>query len=270
MAMPLAAIGMGTAHADKSVRVRVGGSVSVNVRTKKRHKRVKVRVKRRHRSHAHYRLRIGGSVSFGASYGHYSEPPPPPSYDCEPDPIPAYYTPAPPAPPVVTTVVGTAYQPELPRWGVGVYAGNVDVEDRPYGSDIGLLGRLRLNNSGSLNLEGEIAKTEHEDGARVDKRMGVSLLWDLSPRSRLSPYLLAGAGMAKVDVDGWNADQDYGEVGAGLTFKVTERLHLAGDLRAGARTAVDSSPAGAMKSIAPSAEESESYTRGRISAVLFF
>ena len=257
---------MGTAHADRTVRVRVGGNVHVKVKT--RH-----RVKRQQR--AHYRLRIGGSVSWGAgvSYTNFSEPPPPPAYECEPDPIPVYYAPAPvysPAP--VVTVVGTTYaQPELPRWGVGIYAGSVDVEDRPYGSDLGLLGRLRLNRTGSLQLEGELAKTEHDDAARVDKRMGLALMWDLAPRSRLSPYLLAGAGMSKVDVDGWNADQDYGEVGVGLTYRLTERLHISADLRAGARSAVDGAPDTAvMKAIAPSADEDEKYTRGRVSAVLFF
>jgi hypothetical protein len=117
-----------------------------------------------------------------------------------------------------------------------------------------------------------MAKTEMAS-ARVDSRAGGALLYDFSPRSRWSLHLLAGLGMTRVDVQSgtWQGEQQYGELGAGLSWKLSRKLHLAGDLRAGARTRVDDAPMDtALKSLAPSQEEEETYTRGRLSAILYF
>lgn len=276
---PVIPMWAGQAHADVTVRVRgnvkvEAGSRPARVRVIKRHHR------RTHRPHV--RLRIGGGVHVhGEVYvGGFATPPPPPPppADCACNPgIPTYYTePPPPAPmysppaPVYAPPVVTAYAPRLPRFGLGVFAGSINVEDRVSGEDLGIFGRLRLTDS--LLLEAELAKTRMES-ARTDRRVGGALLYDLRPRSRWSAQLLAGAGVAHVDVsDGmWQSKQEYGELGAGLSVNLTRRLQLAADLRVGARTQVDDTPTDlALKSMAPSADEEEKYTRGRVSAIFSF
>lgn len=280
LALPVLAISAPSAQADVSIRVR--GKVKVRVGPGAHHR---VHVHRHPRTRpAPVQLRVGGGVYWsGGIYvgGGFAEPPPPPpppppSYDCDCGGVPAYYAPPPPAPMVgpapqpAMTVVAPPMRPELPRFGVGVFAGSINVDDRSQGADIGVLGRLRLTDS--LLLEAELAKTEME-GARIDRRAGGALLYDLSPRSRWSAHLLAGLGMTRVDVQQgtWSAEQEYGEIGAGLTWRLTPRLHLAGDLRAGGRTRVDDAPVDMeLKSLAPSQEAEEGYTRGRLSAILTF
>jgi hypothetical protein len=233
----------------------------------------------------HVRVRIGGGIHVhGEVYvGGFATPPPPPPppVDCACDAsVPTYYTEPPPAPvyqppvyapPVYAPPVATAaYAPPLPRFGLGVFAGSINVGDRVSGEDLGVFGRLRLTDS--LLLEAEVAKTQMES-ARTDRRIGGALLYDLRPRSRWSAQLLAGAGVAHVDVsDGmWQSKQEYGELGAGLSLKLTPRLQLAADIRAGARARVDNAPMDqALKSMAPSADEEEKYTRGRVSAIFSF
>lgn len=280
LALPVLAISAPAAQADVTIRVR--GKVKVRVGPRAHHR---VHVHHRHRTRpAPVQLRVGGGVYWsggvyvGGGFAEPPPPPPPPSHDCDCDGVPAYYSPPPPrvvspAPTTWTPVASasaSAYRPALPRFGVGVFAGSINVDDRSQGADVGLLGRLRLTDS--LLLEAELAKTEME-GARIDRRAGGALLYDLSPYSRWSAHLLAGLGVTQVDVQNgtWSAEQEYGEIGAGLTWKLTPQLHLAGDLRAGARARVDSAPTDlALKSLAPSQEEEEGYTRGRLSAILYF
>jgi hypothetical protein len=148
--------------------------------------------------------------------------------------------------------------------------GTVDGKETPIGSDVGLLARLRLTER--LSLEAELAKTEIEDAARVDRRLGGALLYDFAPRSRLSLNLLGGMGVTQVDMGNgaWESDQTYAELGAGLTFRLTPKLHLIGDLRAGARTAIEGGPSDTtFLSVAPPADD-ENFTRARLSAVLYF
>jgi hypothetical protein len=268
LALPVLAVAPPSAEADVSIRVR--GKVKVRGGAR-------VHVHHRHRTPPPpVQLRVGGGVywSGGVYVGGYAEPPPPPPPPahycdyCSPG-VPAYYAPPPPMvepAPVVTA----APLPPLPRFGVGVFAGSINVEDRSHGADRGMLGRLRLTDS--LLLEAEMAKTEMAS-TRIDRRAGGALLYDFSPRSRWSAHLLAGLGMTRVDVQSgtWQAKQKYGELGVGLSWKLSPKLHLAGDLRAGARMRVDSAPMDlALKSVAPSQEEEEAYTRGRLSAILYF
>lgn len=137
------------------------------------------------------------------------------------------------------------------------------------GEDVGVLARLRLTDS--ILIEGEIAKSDL-DNERVDRRLGGALIYDLLPRSSWSLQLLAGAGVTQVELgDGeWRSDQGYGEVGAGLSYRLTRHIQLAADIRAGSRAPVDDRPAEKLRSIAPDADDREGYTRGRLSAILTF
>ncbi len=225
-------------------------------------------------------MRIGGGFYWGGGVyvGGFAQPPPPPPapvYDCDHDPVPVYYTsrprPAPPRPVAVVSQPAPAPAP-LPRLGIGVFAGSVNVKDGMAGEDLGVLGRLRLTDS--LLLEAEMAKSQMAD-ARADRRLGGALLYDFSPRSKWSANLSAGLGVTQIDMDAgtgsWQTKQEYGELGVGLTWRLSRRFHLSGDLRAGARARVEDEPDDQMlKSIAPSADQEETYTRGRLSAVLYF
>lgn len=194
----------------------------------------------------------------------------------------AYYPVAPAAAPVAPVVAVAAPKPELPKLGLGLFAGGVSVEDINQSSDIGVLGRLRLGNGGLL-LEGELGKTSYENDLRVDRRLGASLIWELGARNRLAPYVLAGFGVQQADVaDRYSTTQNFGELGVGLRFAVTPKFHLAADVRAGSRDSMTSdAPVGTvgadgslMRTIVPPqdgwGDDDESYTRARLSALLYF
>lgn len=279
MALPVLATFEGSAEADRRVRVR--GSARAHVRIRSPRARVRIRraparyrvgryhyrprVRYRYRSVPRYRLYVGGGFSYG---WRYAAPPPPACYhDCyySSPRVRAYRTAPAPAP------VAVVSRPEpLPRLGVGLFAGGMNVEDREATSDVGVIGRLRLTDS--FSLEGEIAKSELEDGDRIDRRLGASLIWDLSPRSKLSPYLLIGGGAVRADIDengnSINADQMFGEIGAGLGWRLSRHLELSADIRAGSREVLENDAA-VFATTAP-IQEDEAYTRGRLAAMLYF
>ncbi len=259
--------------ADAGVRVRVGGRAHVRVggpRVRVRAPRVRVRVHRP--APPPVRVRVGGSIYVGVGWYHrtrFAAPPPPAVYDdcnCGGD-----YYPVAPAPTV--GVAAAAYtRPELPRWGLGVAAGGVDVQGEAAGDDLALIGRFRM--TPGLSLEGELGKSELADGSRVDRRLGASLVWELSPYNRWSPYVVGGLGVTQVEVgdDVYETSQEFGEVGVGLRWAVTPKLHLGADIRAGSRSASeDAMPLdAAYRAVTPPTDESEEYTRARLSGVLFF
>ena len=259
--------------ADAGVRIHIGGGVRVSGHVRVGGPRVHARVHRPHVVRYHpRRLRIGGSIYFGggAYFGtRFAEPPPPPC-DCDggPSMAPAYY-------PGVQTPAAVYVAPALPRFGLGVAAGQLETKGGVAGSDLALLAHLRLTRSGSLELEGEVAKTALQDSTRIDRRIGGALIWNLTPRNRLVPYLLGGMGVTQVDMaDDWTTDQKYGELGVGLTYKVSPRLQIGADFRAGSRTDIEHRGRmptdGLAREIAPPANEPEQYTRGRLSAMLYF
>lgn len=277
LAVPVLILDARPAQADARIRVRadagvhVRGSVRVAPRTYHRRTRRLLTHRRYATPPAPVRLHVDGGVYW--SGGIYvgprfaappPPPPPPPSCDCEPPPVYApYHQPAPPP-----TVVA-APAPALPRLGIGVFAGSVGVDNRLRGDDVGLLGRVRLTDA--LLLEGEVARAEMDDG-RVDRRLGGALLYDLAPRSRLSLHVLGGAGVTQAEIGDWQQQQQrYGELGLGLTYRATPRLHLAADLRGGAREPIDAVSASAeVNALMPSATAEERFSRGRLSAVLYF
>lgn len=191
----------------------------------------------------------------------------------------SYYPVAPSAAPSVAVVAPIA--PELPKFGIGLFAGGVAVEDTDESSDMGLLGRLRLGHGG-LFVEGELGKTSYVNDLRVDRRLGGSLLYEIGTQNRLAPYVLAGIGVQQADVAGeFSTTQSFAELGIGLRYAVTPRVHLMVDVRAGSRNSMSSDqpaiPEPQMdtlaRTVAPPAsesDESEEYTRARLSALLYF
>jgi hypothetical protein len=196
---------------------------------------------------------------------YYASPPPPPAPRCYYECGPAVYYQRSAPPPVIVSAPAP-----LPRLGIGVFAGSMDVEGQEIGSDVGLLGRFRLTDH--FQIEGELAKSEIADSTRVDRRVGGALLYDFSPRSALSLNVLAGIGYSETEIGGGDfaAQQGYGELGVGLTWNLSRHLALSGDIRAGQReTAGDDVVLRSSVEPVPM-QEQESYTRARLSALLFF
>lgn len=256
-----------TKEASADVRIRVGGHARVRVGGG--HRRVHYRVRRP--APPRVRIHVGGAIWVGGGYRHrvrYSAPPPPVVESCDCDN--SYY---PVVPESSSTAVYVApVRPRLPRWGLGLAAGGVSVQDQDAGDDLAILGRLRL--TPGLLLEGEIGKSELADGTRVDRRLGASLVYELGVYNRWAPYVVGGIGATQVEVgDGaYETSQNFAELGVGLRLAVTPKVHVAADIRAGSRSATEEPmPLDAQYRVAtPPAEESEEYTRARLSAVLYF
>lgn len=232
---------------------------------------------------------VGGSIYVGPRYTYY----PRPYYVYYPTYVPSYYHTesyypvAPVAAPGVVAVV--APRQPLPRLGVGLFAGGSQVEAQDGGSmhesdDVGLLARFRL--TPGLIIEGEVGKTSFDEGAyenvRVDRRLGASLLYEIGAYNRWAPYVLAGTGVQQAEVAGgaYETTQNFVEVGLGIRWALSRQVHIAFDLRAGTRatldetTRADAGSTGVMaRTITPpseASEDSEEYTRGRLSAILYF
>ena len=173
-------------------------------------------------------------------------------------------------------------RPELPRIGLGVFGGGVSVQtadgnSKPDSSDVGVLGRIRL--TPGLILEGELGKTTMDKDLRVDRRLGGSLLYEFGAYNHLAPYVVAGLGVEQADVAGtYSTTQDYAEIGIGLRYALGPHFAIAADLRAGSRASVsngnnENTLSGTARSIAPPTSDSgnsEDYTRGRVSAIVYF
>jgi len=240
---------------------------------------------------------VSGSIYVGPTYRYY----PRPYYVYYPAYVPSYYSyysyyPVEPQPAVAapSTVAIVQPRPPLPRLGVGLFAGGSAVESQTgdqtnQSNDLGLLARFRL--TPGLILEGEMGKMDYNvdgiDNARVDRRLGASLLYEFGAYNTWAPYVLVGTGVQQASVGGqWSTTQDYGELGLGLRLAISRQFHLAFDLRAGTRDTVSSDampvattsgqavPDGtAVRSITPppaDSNQTESYSRARLSAILYF
>lgn len=244
----------------------------------------RIRIRARARAHVHIgghghvvvrpyqgpyvRVRPRYYWGWGVRFATPPPPPPPCYYGCAT--VSAYYT----APaPMVTVAAPAPLPPPVPTFGIGVFAGPVDVEGNEYGTDLGLVGRLRLSNH--FRLEGELSKTDIEDGARIDRRVGGALLYDFNPYGRFAPYILGGVGVGRAEMDGmYGANQGYGEVGIGLEWRLSRQFALIGDIRAGSRqNRMDEDEVEPLISTTPppaQMDEDENYTRARIGALLYF
>ncbi len=237
-----------------------------------------------------HRWSVGGSIYIGPRYTYQ----PRPYYVYYPTYVPSYYHtnyyPVAPVSAPGVVAIAAPRQP-LPRLGVGLFAGGSQVEAQDGGSmhdsdDVGLLARYRI--TPGLLIEGEVGKTSYDDGnfdnVRVDRRLGASLIYEIGAYNRWAPYVVAGLGVQQADVAGiYETTQNFAEIGLGIRWAVSRQFHLAFDLRAGSRGTVSESgsstratttPDGtSARVIAPPTEtsdESEEYTRGRLSAIFYF
>ncbi len=211
---------------------------------------------------------VGGHVWVGGYYPYWYRP----YYYYYPEYVPSYY--------------GIAPHPELPRFGIGLFAGGVDsqlnTQTKTDESDIGVLGRFRLTEG--LLVEGELGKTSYSvngnDNVRVDRRLGGALVYEIGAYNRFAPFVLVGLGVQQAAVgDNYKTDQDYAEIGGGLRFAITPNFHIMADIRAGSRhTVSNDSPAmlnnATARTVAPppstDMNTAEDYTRVRLTAMLYF
>jgi len=272
-ALATMALAIGTSDAQADIRVRVGGHAHIRVGGGYRVRTPRVYWRPRwNYARPAYRVHVGGSIWLGGGYytQPYAQPPPPPAYcDCGPSTVPSYY----PVAPAAATYAAVAPAPQLPRFGIGLFAGGVDVEGNHVGDDLGVLGRLRL--TPGLLIEGEVGKSELANGVRVDRRLGGGLVWEIGAYNRWAPYLVGSLGVTQTEVGKtWNTTQSFGEVGVGLRWAITPNFHLGADIRAGTRQEVDSSgtrpDVGVAREVTPTANQGEQYTRARLSAMLYF
>jgi hypothetical protein len=238
---------------------------------------------------------VRGSIYVGGYYPYYY-----PGYSYY-YPVPSYYEgsyyPVQPTASVYagpSTVAVVAPPPPLPRFGVGVFAGGVSTDHNSSTNtsenDLGLLGRFRLTDG--LLIEGELSRVttsvkdpstgQTVDNARVDRRLGGALLYEIGARNRFAPFVLAGLGVEQANTNGnYNTTQDYAEIGAGLRFALSRNFHISLDARVGQRnTVANDSPTMAPPSYTTAStvtppstsaqSTSEDYTRLRLSALLYF
>jgi hypothetical protein len=268
-------------QASADVRVRVGGGITVRTHPRTYY-RPAYRPAYRPTYRPYYRpnYAIGGSIWVGGGtyyggYRTYAAPPPAPACECGPNAVPSYYPgyySQPQQGYYTNTAAVVSNEPaELPRFAIGGYAGGYDV-DSESGSDVGFLIRLRLTEG--LLVEGELGESEleHQYGD-PDSRVGASLIYEIGARNTWAPYLVAGGGATQSSYT--DESLGFGELGVGLRWALTDHLHLAFDIRAGAqeRSAYSGLADGAAaRVILPSAddEETQNYTRGRLSAMLYF
>jgi Outer membrane protein beta-barrel domain len=262
-------------RASADVRVRLGGGVTVRT-----HVRPVYRPAYRPVYRPYYRpnYAVGGSIwigggtyyngYYGTGYRTYAAPPPAPSCNCGPGAVPSYYPGYYSQPAGHTTATAVApEQRELPRLAVGGFAGGFDV-DGEGGSDIGILARLRLTDG--LLIEGEYgaSELEHSNSDKPDQRFGGSLIYEFGARNTWAPYVVGGLG-ATVNRDTEDS-RSFGEIGVGLRWALSDNLHLAFDLRAGAQELDDSDYAARVVLPTDDDDETVEYTRGRLSAMLYF
>jgi hypothetical protein len=269
---PSAEAGRGRGH------VRFGGGARVHA-----HVRGNVSVgwsRPAYRRHAGRGWSVGGRIYVGPRVHYYPRYYYPRHYYYTP--VPSYYTyryeqnyypvhPGTPAP-QVAAVMAPPPRPDLPKLGIGLFAGGVSVEDQDDSSDVGAIARLRIGNSGFL-IEGELGKTTYRDDIRVDRRLGASLIYEFGAYNKLAPYVLAGLGVQQAEVEGdFETRQNFGELGVGLRWAITPHFHLLFDVRGGTRENAEEQvfEDRAARVAAPIPQESEDYTRGRLAAMLYF
>ena len=266
-------------------RYRFGGGGGVRVHATVPSAGVSVRYSRSPRWYPSRTWSVGGSVYVGPRYSYYPRYRYYRPYYYYYYPVPSYYgyyqqdyypvAPA-PAPVAAPAVAASAPEPRrpLPKFGLGLFAGGVSVENVDESSDVGVLGRFRL--TPGLLIEGELGKTSYENNLRVDRRLGASLVYEIGAYNRLAPYVLAGLGAQQADVGGeFTTTQNFGELGIGLRLALTPNVHILFDIRAGSRASVSSEGEAdvATRVVSPpsvDSDESEEYTRARLAAALYF
>jgi hypothetical protein len=225
---------------------------------------------------------VGGHVWVGGGYYYprYYWYRPYYYYYYYPSYVPSYYYPV--EPQAAAPAVTAAYvpPPPLPRFGIGLFAGGISQSNNngsAGSSDVGVLARFRIGTG--LLVEGELGKTSFDNDVRVDRRLGGSLIYEFGARNSFAPYVLAGIGVNQAQVgNDYNTIQDFAELGVGLRLAITPHIHITADVRAGSRSTVSNStptvgPNTTARTVSPpttAADDHESYTRGRLAAIIYF
>jgi opacity protein-like surface antigen len=160
-----------------------------------------------------------------------------------------------------------------PRLGLGAFGGSVAVREDDAAGEVGVIGRLRVWDH--LQVELELARTELDDEAGSDNRVGGALLLQFTPYSAVSPYLLGGGGFGRADLDDGDltADRPYGEVGVGLEWALARHLSLFGDVRLGLRQLEDDEEQPVLRArtaVADADDDDDRFARARIGGLLYF
>jgi hypothetical protein len=89
--------------------------------------------------------------------------------------------------------------------------------------------------------------------------------------------VLGGLGVNQAQVgDGYSTTQDFAELGVGLRLALSRNVHLTADIRAGSRNTVSNDTptvtGGTARTVTPPTtnDNNESYTRGRLAAIIYF
>jgi Outer membrane protein beta-barrel domain len=170
--------------------------------------------------------------------------------------------------------VVAAQSPRPPRLGLGVFGGSVAVREDDAAGEVGVIGRLRVWDF--LQIELELARSELDDEAGSDNRIGGALLLQMAPYSAVSPYLLGGGGFGRAELDDGDltADRPYGEVGVGLEWALARHLSLFGDVRLGLRKLDGDDQEPVLRARTAVAEDvgddDDRFARARIGGLLYF
>jgi len=155
------------------------------------------------------------------------------------------------------------------RFGLGITGSTIDIDDGDFrGQGAGLLGRLHMNRK--VQLEVQLSQDRFNGDARVDSRAGAALIYGIGRPGGLTPYLVVGAGINNVNLDGEDDPskkkrdealrQGYVEGGLGLEWEIIPQVALSADFRLQVRR-LDSQDAAACD---------ENAREGRISALYYF
>ena len=150
------------------------------------------------------RIYVGPRYSYYPRYRYYHYQPVPSYYGYYQ--TESYY---PVQPAAQVAVVAPAPRRQLPRFGIGLFAGGVAVEEQDDSSDLGVLARLRLTTG--LLVEGELGKTTYTNDLREDRRLGASLVYEIGAYNKLAPYVLAGFGVQQANIGNgeFKSTQDF-------------------------------------------------------------
>ena len=102
---------------------------------------------------------VGGHIYVGTTYY------PRPYYYYTPEYVPSYYGTSyyPVAPAAEPSYVVVPERPDLPKLGLGLFAGGSSVQNVSESTDMGLLGRLRLGNGGLLIVADEAVRNADQE-----------------------------------------------------------------------------------------------------------
>jgi hypothetical protein len=124
------------------------------------------------------------------------------------------------------------------RFTFGVSVGQRDDRD---GRDRGVFARVRVFRQLGMQVEmsrGDDGNDNVDARATVDRLAG-TLVLDLSSHGRLTPFLLAGVATERTRTTWTTRDARDRELGAGLSVRIADDLHLSADARIGERRDVE-------------------------------